>query len=71
MITIPGGGLAMDETTLGLPLTVVDYQNLKPHISYLLNLYGINYVSRNVINLFLYICILKYLYRLPCGLDIQ
>ncbi|XP_076118208.1 uncharacterized protein LOC143085614 isoform X2 [Mytilus galloprovincialis] len=45
-----GGGLAMDETTLGLPLTVVDYQNLKPHISYLLNLYGINYDLEKIDN---------------------
>ncbi|CAC5397176.1 unnamed protein product [Mytilus coruscus] len=45
-----GGGLAMDETSLGLPLTVVDYQNLKPHISYLLNLYGINYDLEKIDN---------------------
>lgn len=38
-----GGGLATDESTLCLPLTVVDFYNLKPHISYLLNIYGINY----------------------------
>lgn len=45
-----GGGLATNESTLGLPLTVVDFYSLKPHISYLLNIYGINYELDKVDN---------------------
>ncbi|XP_021364139.1 uncharacterized protein LOC110457263 isoform X2 [Mizuhopecten yessoensis] len=38
-----GGGLATDEGSLGIPLNVIDFDSLKPHLSFLLNIYGINY----------------------------
>ncbi|KAL5014657.1 hypothetical protein ScPMuIL_008927 [Solemya velum] len=37
-----GGGLATDEASLGLPLNVIDFQSLKPHLSFLFNVYGLN-----------------------------
>ncbi|KAK3103240.1 hypothetical protein FSP39_017753 [Pinctada imbricata] len=45
-----GGGLATDESSLGLPLNVVDFDSLKPHLSYLLNIYGINYDLESINN---------------------
>ncbi|WAR27022.1 hypothetical protein MAR_012726 [Mya arenaria] len=38
-----GGGIATDEDSLGLPLNVVDFKSLKPHLAFLLNVYGINF----------------------------
>lgn len=46
-----GGGIATDESTQGLPLNAVDFDTLKPHLSFLLNIYGINYVSIHVVHL--------------------
>ena len=45
VILLSGGGIATDEDSLGLPLNVIDFQSLKPQLSYLLNVYGINFVS--------------------------
>ena len=42
-----GGGIATDEDSLGLPLNVIDFQSLKPQLCYLLNVYGINFVSKD------------------------
>ena len=42
----PGGGIATDEDSLGLPLNVIDFQSLKPQLSYLLNVYAVNFVSK-------------------------
>lgn len=44
-----GGGIATDESTQGLPLNAVDFDTLKPHLSFLLNIYGINYVRRDIL----------------------
>lgn len=50
----PGGGIATDEESLGLPLNVVDFDSLKPHLSYLINVYGIIFVStQRLINMLL------------------
>lgn len=44
------GGIATDESTQGLPLNAVDFDTLKPHLSFLLNIYGINYDLNSVHN---------------------
>ena len=44
-----GGGIATDESTQGLPLNAVDFDTLKPHLSFLLNIYGINYVRSDIL----------------------
>ncbi|KAL4226305.1 hypothetical protein ACF0H5_014288 [Mactra antiquata] len=45
-----GGGIATDEDSLGLPLNVVDFQSLKPHLAFLLNVYGINFNLEGIRN---------------------
>lgn len=45
-----GGGIATDEESLGLPLNVVDFQSLKPHIAFLLNIYGIHFNLEGIRN---------------------
>ncbi|XP_061178732.1 uncharacterized protein LOC133187394 [Saccostrea echinata] len=44
------GGIATDESTQGLPLNAVDFETLKPHLSFLLNIYGINYDLNSIHN---------------------
>jgi hypothetical protein len=40
-----GGGLASNEEKLCMPINNSDLDTLKPHLTFLLNIYGISYVS--------------------------
>ena len=40
-----GGGLASDESLLCLPLHTSDLDNIRPQLTFLVNLYGIQFVS--------------------------
>lgn len=40
-----GGGLASNESQLGLPLHSSDLDTIRPHLTLLVNLYGIQFVS--------------------------
>ncbi|XP_041348511.1 uncharacterized protein LOC121368057 isoform X2 [Gigantopelta aegis] len=44
------GGLASDEKSFCLPLHVNDFVSLKPHIAFLINIYGISYDLESVKN---------------------
>ena len=39
-----GGGIASNESTLGLPLHVNDVEYLRPHINFLAHVYGLTVV---------------------------